>query len=216
MSAEHYLGDGLYASLDDFGTVILRAPREDGDHWVALESDVLEAFQRWLTKLPLPHGQHSSAAPGGQSPAPATVPAGPAVSAGHSIMLRPTRERPRYLRVTKDSRFDWWWAHILGPDNEPIAFLSSWEHTPILVIRPSEAVLYFGSHVHIELTHEEAEQLRPLNVYGLVIEERPPRLCSADLGIPEGMTAEKAPQLHARAADSGPDSVVRNSEVGQS
>jgi hypothetical protein len=38
-----YLGDGLYASFDGF-QFVLRAPREGGDHWVALEPQVLQAF----------------------------------------------------------------------------------------------------------------------------------------------------------------------------
>lgn len=37
---EFYLGDGLYASFDGY-SVILRAPRADGDHWVWLEPAVL-------------------------------------------------------------------------------------------------------------------------------------------------------------------------------
>ena len=36
MSDETYLGDGLYASFDGF-SFVLRAPREGGNHWVALE-----------------------------------------------------------------------------------------------------------------------------------------------------------------------------------
>lgn len=40
---EQYLGDGLYASFDGF-TMWLRAPREDGDHKVALEPQVFAAF----------------------------------------------------------------------------------------------------------------------------------------------------------------------------
>lgn len=47
---ETYLGDGLYASTDGVG-VKLRAPREDGDHYVVLEPDVLEAFEAWLDKV---------------------------------------------------------------------------------------------------------------------------------------------------------------------
>lgn len=34
--SEVYLGDGLYASFDGF-SIKLRAPRENGDHWVAME-----------------------------------------------------------------------------------------------------------------------------------------------------------------------------------
>lgn len=44
---ETYLGDGLYASFDGY-QVILRAPRTDGDHWVALEPPVLATFLSWL------------------------------------------------------------------------------------------------------------------------------------------------------------------------
>ena len=42
-STETYLGDGLYCSFDGF-SLWLRAPREGGDHTVALEPFVLEAF----------------------------------------------------------------------------------------------------------------------------------------------------------------------------
>jgi len=44
---EYYLGDGLYASYDGY-MFTLRAPRSDGDHWVALEPKVLEAFLRYI------------------------------------------------------------------------------------------------------------------------------------------------------------------------
>ena len=47
---EHYLGDGLYAHFDGF-SVWLRAPREGGDHYVALEPWVLSEFMRWLERL---------------------------------------------------------------------------------------------------------------------------------------------------------------------
>jgi hypothetical protein len=40
---EEYLGDGLYVSFDGF-TFWLRAPREGGDHYVALVPEVLTAF----------------------------------------------------------------------------------------------------------------------------------------------------------------------------
>jgi hypothetical protein len=40
---ETYIGDGLYASYDGFA-LWLRAPREHGDHEVALEPDVLYNF----------------------------------------------------------------------------------------------------------------------------------------------------------------------------
>jgi hypothetical protein len=43
---ERYLGDGLYASFDGF-MFVLRAPRENGDHWVGIEPNVLEAFDKF-------------------------------------------------------------------------------------------------------------------------------------------------------------------------
>lgn len=46
MERERYLGDGLYASFDGY-QFILRAPRSDGDHWVALEPYVLAAFDKY-------------------------------------------------------------------------------------------------------------------------------------------------------------------------
>ena len=47
---EVYLGDGLYASFDGW-QVILRAPREHGDHFVALEPEVVAAFHDYLADL---------------------------------------------------------------------------------------------------------------------------------------------------------------------
>jgi len=44
--AETYLGDGLYASFDG-EHFILRAPRDGGDHWVALEPSVLAMFDQY-------------------------------------------------------------------------------------------------------------------------------------------------------------------------
>lgn len=44
---EEYLGDGLYASFDGF-TFWLRAPREEGDHYVGLEPVVLKAFSDYV------------------------------------------------------------------------------------------------------------------------------------------------------------------------
>ena len=43
MEEETYLGDGLYASFDGY-QIKLRAPRPDGDHWVALEASVYAAL----------------------------------------------------------------------------------------------------------------------------------------------------------------------------
>jgi hypothetical protein len=51
MSAETYLGDGLYASFDGW-QLLLRAPREHGDHWVGLEPEVLDALLRFIATLP--------------------------------------------------------------------------------------------------------------------------------------------------------------------
>jgi hypothetical protein len=47
---EVYLGDGLYASVDPRGAVVLRAPRIPVDHWVALEPEVLEAFELFVAR----------------------------------------------------------------------------------------------------------------------------------------------------------------------
>jgi hypothetical protein len=44
---EVYLGDGLYARHDGWH-VGLRAPREGGDHWVALEPPVLSKFLQFI------------------------------------------------------------------------------------------------------------------------------------------------------------------------
>ena len=49
-SGEVYLGDGLYARRDPDGTITLRAPREDGDHFVVLEPQVLAAFDEWRAR----------------------------------------------------------------------------------------------------------------------------------------------------------------------
>lgn len=46
---EHYLGDGLYAT-DDGHMIRLRAPREDGDHWVGLEDEVVQSLFRFIER----------------------------------------------------------------------------------------------------------------------------------------------------------------------
>jgi hypothetical protein len=46
---EEYLGDGLYCSFDGFAFT-LRAPREGGDHFVALEPEVLDAFESFVKR----------------------------------------------------------------------------------------------------------------------------------------------------------------------
>lgn len=47
---ETYLGDGLYASFDGW-QVILRAPRDGGDHWIGLEPSTMAALQSYLAYL---------------------------------------------------------------------------------------------------------------------------------------------------------------------
>ena len=47
MDKEIYLGDGLYASFDGW-QIRLRAPREEGDHVVYLESHVLENLKAFV------------------------------------------------------------------------------------------------------------------------------------------------------------------------
>jgi hypothetical protein len=50
MTKETYLGDGLYASFDGW-QIQLRAPRDDGDHVIYLDPDVLRAFQHYIAEL---------------------------------------------------------------------------------------------------------------------------------------------------------------------
>lgn len=50
MTKEEYLGDGLYASFDGY-SFTLRAPRSDGDHWVALEPGVMRAFDEYRKQI---------------------------------------------------------------------------------------------------------------------------------------------------------------------
>ena len=47
---EEYLGDGLYVSFDGY-SIWLRAPREHGDHVVALEPPVWRALTDFVKKL---------------------------------------------------------------------------------------------------------------------------------------------------------------------
>lgn len=47
---ETYLGDGLYASFDGY-SIGLRTPRDDSDHWVYLEPEVVVALQRFMAGL---------------------------------------------------------------------------------------------------------------------------------------------------------------------
>jgi hypothetical protein len=55
MADEVYIGDGLYVHFNGY-EFVLRAPRMEGDHWVALEPSVLTAFQNYVarTQTPLP------------------------------------------------------------------------------------------------------------------------------------------------------------------
>lgn len=50
MERETYLGDGVYASFDGY-QIWLRAPRETGDHMVALEADVYDALVAYVGRL---------------------------------------------------------------------------------------------------------------------------------------------------------------------
>jgi hypothetical protein len=50
MSVETYLGDGLYASFDGW-MLTLKTSREDGEHWVGLEPEVLEALLQFVERL---------------------------------------------------------------------------------------------------------------------------------------------------------------------
>ena len=49
-SKEIYLGDGLYATFDGCH-IILRAPREESDHYVGLEPPVFENLLKYRTAL---------------------------------------------------------------------------------------------------------------------------------------------------------------------
>lgn len=50
MRAETYLGEGLYASYDGW-QFVLRAPRENGDHWVALEPEMLRGLMDFVAEI---------------------------------------------------------------------------------------------------------------------------------------------------------------------
>ena len=47
---EEYLGDGLYVRFDGYH-IVLRAPRDGGDHVVGLEPAVVTAFDEWRERL---------------------------------------------------------------------------------------------------------------------------------------------------------------------
>jgi hypothetical protein len=46
---EEYLGDGLYVSFDGY-SIWLRAPRREGDHYVALEPLMFQELLRYVVK----------------------------------------------------------------------------------------------------------------------------------------------------------------------
>lgn len=50
MSEEVYLGDGCYGSWDDY-QIWLRAPRENGDHKIALEPAVFESLVNYAARF---------------------------------------------------------------------------------------------------------------------------------------------------------------------
>ena len=50
-----YLGDGLYASFDGW-QIILRAPRSDGDHWIALEPEIFAMLMRFAEQINKKYG----------------------------------------------------------------------------------------------------------------------------------------------------------------
>lgn len=50
-NAETYLGDGLYVSFDGW-QMILRAPREDGDHFFGLEPQLYQSLLEWVARYP--------------------------------------------------------------------------------------------------------------------------------------------------------------------
>lgn len=58
MSGETYVGDGLYASFDGY-QIKLRAPREDGDHVVYLESTVFWALYQFALQCWKPERSES-------------------------------------------------------------------------------------------------------------------------------------------------------------
>jgi hypothetical protein len=53
MDRETYLGDGLYARFDGY-QFWLRAPRSEGNHEVALEPPVLDAFLAFVKSIQSP------------------------------------------------------------------------------------------------------------------------------------------------------------------
>jgi hypothetical protein len=58
---EFYLGDGLYASFDGY-QIKLRAPRENGDHYVYLDPKTLVNFEAYVARLKQEHDHAASQA----------------------------------------------------------------------------------------------------------------------------------------------------------
>lgn len=55
-----YLGDSVYAELDDFGGVWLTTENgllDDPSNKIYLEPEVIASFNRWMAKLPIKKGQ---------------------------------------------------------------------------------------------------------------------------------------------------------------
>jgi len=52
---EDYLGDGLTARFDGW-TIVLSTPRQDGEHWVALEPKVFQALVRFAATINAKYG----------------------------------------------------------------------------------------------------------------------------------------------------------------
>jgi len=51
---ESYLGDGLYVTFDGWN-MVLRAPRENGNHYVALEPETYSALLRFAEHINKKH-----------------------------------------------------------------------------------------------------------------------------------------------------------------
>lgn len=123
----------------------------------------------------LVHESTPAALAGGAACDPPTAPdlssAGPAVSAGHSIVLEPSATYPRRLTLTQDHQFsDWWYATIELPHAMGLVYCSTWGGLPRVQAGAAGAVLRLDN-AQLALAPEDVEQLRPFTAYGLVIEE---------------------------------------------
>ena len=52
-----YLGDGLYATFDGW-QIILRTPRNNGEHWVALDPEVFTTLVHFANGINNKYGQN--------------------------------------------------------------------------------------------------------------------------------------------------------------